>query len=1308
MPSSSDEEVEKLVSQTVSVVKKVEPFRIKERSSFSETMTVDTQERFQQFQKSYLPQQRTIQQLHLMTPVTMAQTLSHLEVKKRSIDSMAASTQQLKMLSKPILQQRRFSETIAIDHQRPTPIQLTFELPERLQKLQKAEFHALQQASLKGMKMEVEIKEEQKQKSELSYTQKKHATAIETQRHEVMLQLSGDAPKFITNLLPSIKVMDGEEIKFHCVVKGNPMPTITWFKNGKVVVDNPDFRTSYDKTSGSNILSIIEVFPQDTGEYKCIAVNMYGKAITSCNLTVEMHEYIADSEEASASAAESLPDTKQPVSEDEAEFLERTQAFISNMAKLRQELQEEFVKEEEVMMSEEFNEEYVQMADVKWQIPQRAITMEEEIMPEVVAEAATAPMEEISQEEHVTMVSVEMAQKAIQQKYVDVQDAAVQEEIIQEITSEVQEIPQEQEIVVEMATVARAGMAEHLVGEQVAAMKEEITEEVTEVHEEVSQEEHVTMISVEMAQKAMQQKYVDVQDAVIEEGIVQEMVAEVQQEVPQEEEIVVEMATVARAGLAEHLVGEQVAAMKEEITEEVTDVKEEVSQEEHVTMVSVEMAQKAIQQKYVDVQDTVVEEGVVQEMVAEVQQEVPQEEEIVVEMATVARAGMAEHLVGEQVAAMKEENIEEVTEVHEEVSQEEHVQMVSVEMAQKAMQQKYVGQQEAVLQQEIAEEIFEDAIVEVGKEEEISAVTYMAEVEATPEKMVQVSAEQVTEEITEELTERVPTPEGLTEGEVIVEMGLSEKVQALEMRAETQEEKLSEGSIEENLEELTLEIADEEAIARSLLSPAGLETHEQFVGFTEERHSEEEEEDIFFEAPEPAPDSREVVVELATVEKQSMASMQTSAQDLVQEIGMLEEANLEFDEEETLGQEVLVDLSKATKAARPPSLANIMERMVSPHMTEEFQAEQVTEEQFDETKVIVDLGLAAKEEAKPSRVGASEDVVEVQQTKEDVIEYTEEQPEQEEVHVTLEAASGTERPVTRVDVANEDVRPEQVAEEYVNSIKEIYMIPSVVRPEYEPTVVERYRFETHVRPQDTNGVESTQDQAVVEEEEIASTKKASPVALRKAQSDKTVVRAAQEVTEECEVVTEVITEEIEVIKKPEISEELIQPIEEVRAELSPVSLMAPVFEIPLSDITVSDGEKAFLECKVTGVPKPAVQWFVDGQQIKASMDFKTTYEDGYCILDIHDVLPEDEGEYTVKAINDAGTCVTTAYLTVLPPSRPESEPESPMPIEESIVPLEEPKAEAGSPQETVLQESFRKMEVELSMKAKKEVSMIEG
>ena len=55
----------------------------------------------------------------------------------------------------------------------------------------------------------------------------------------------------------------------------------------QVVVDNPDFKTIYNKATGECELFISEVFPQDTGDYRCIAVNQYGKAVTNATLTVE-------------------------------------------------------------------------------------------------------------------------------------------------------------------------------------------------------------------------------------------------------------------------------------------------------------------------------------------------------------------------------------------------------------------------------------------------------------------------------------------------------------------------------------------------------------------------------------------------------------------------------------------------------------------------------------------------------------------------------------------------------------------------------------------------------------------------------------------------------------------------------------------------------------------------------------------------------------------------------------------------------------------------------------------------------------
>jgi titin len=95
-----------------------------------------------------------------------------------------------------------------------------------------------------------------------------------------------------------------------------------------------------------------------------------------------------------------------------------------------------------------------------------------------------------------------------------------------------------------------------------------------------------------------------------------------------------------------------------------------------------------------------------------------------------------------------------------------------------------------------------------------------------------------------------------------------------------------------------------------------------------------------------------------------------------------------------------------------------------------------------------------------------------------------------------------------------------------------------------------------------------------------------------------------------------------------------------------MAFMAPVFELPLSDVTVMDGQRAVLECRVIGTPRPSVTWYVDGIEIKKSEDFEITYEEGRSLLIIFDTMMEDEGEYTVKAVNEAGTCISTAYLTV--------------------------------------------------------------
>jgi titin len=103
------------------------------------------------------------------------------------------------------------------------------------------------------------------------------------------------------------------------------------------------------------------------------------------------------------------------------------------------------------------------------------------------------------------------------------------------------------------------------------------------------------------------------------------------------------------------------------------------------------------------------------------------------------------------------------------------------------------------------------------------------------------------------------------------------------------------------------------------------------------------------------------------------------------------------------------------------------------------------------------------------------------------------------------------------------------------------------------------------------------------------------------------------------------------------------------SQMSEDSWSAPVFTVPLYNVQAYDGHSATMECHVTGKPRPSITWAVDGTEIRASTDFRMSYEDttGRCALVIDDVLPEDEGQYSVTAVNEAGKSSSSAYLTVL-------------------------------------------------------------
>ncbi|XP_037831939.1 myosin light chain kinase, smooth muscle isoform X2 [Kryptolebias marmoratus] len=93
---------------------------------------------------------------------------------------------------------------------------------------------------------------------------------------------------------------------------------------------------------------------------------------------------------------------------------------------------------------------------------------------------------------------------------------------------------------------------------------------------------------------------------------------------------------------------------------------------------------------------------------------------------------------------------------------------------------------------------------------------------------------------------------------------------------------------------------------------------------------------------------------------------------------------------------------------------------------------------------------------------------------------------------------------------------------------------------------------------------------------------------------------------------------------------------------------APEFVEKLSDLTVLDGQRLRLQCRLTAdatAAEAAVTWTLDGKVIKPSKFIILANEGGLCSLTIDKALPEDEGVYKCRAENSAGR--TDCSCTVL-------------------------------------------------------------
>lgn len=92
------------------------------------------------------------------------------------------------------------------------------------------------------------------------------------------------APEFTTQL-EDVVTTDGGKAEFQCVIKGEPLPTVTWLKDNTEVEESEEFQVKFE--DGVSMLTIPDVYPEDAGKYTVVAKNELGTAMSTAELIVE-------------------------------------------------------------------------------------------------------------------------------------------------------------------------------------------------------------------------------------------------------------------------------------------------------------------------------------------------------------------------------------------------------------------------------------------------------------------------------------------------------------------------------------------------------------------------------------------------------------------------------------------------------------------------------------------------------------------------------------------------------------------------------------------------------------------------------------------------------------------------------------------------------------------------------------------------------------------------------------------------------------------------------------------------------------
>ncbi|XP_026832432.1 titin isoform X1 [Drosophila erecta] len=106
-------------------------------------------------------------------------------------------------------------------------------------------------------------------------------------REETTEETKGKAPVFTVPLENIENLREGENAHFEARITpaDDPKLKVEWYWNGRPLKAGSRFRTFCD--FGFVILEISPVYPEDSGEYSCRAINEYGEAVTTATMKIQ-------------------------------------------------------------------------------------------------------------------------------------------------------------------------------------------------------------------------------------------------------------------------------------------------------------------------------------------------------------------------------------------------------------------------------------------------------------------------------------------------------------------------------------------------------------------------------------------------------------------------------------------------------------------------------------------------------------------------------------------------------------------------------------------------------------------------------------------------------------------------------------------------------------------------------------------------------------------------------------------------------------------------------------------------------------